>query len=133
MERKTIEIDLYEVRTMAQRSLDYLVSTREVVCLGKNEKYYQHYKDLHNLTQSAKNIGLPVFTIMADNNLSRADRLSFVANNRYFTPLHLTDEMKSCINFDKFLNDWYRYEVLGQKEGVINKHDFSLIKPIYNN
>ncbi len=42
MERKTIEIDLYEVRTMAQRSLDYLVSTREVVCLGKNEKYYQH-------------------------------------------------------------------------------------------
>jgi hypothetical protein len=44
---------------------------------------------------------------------------------------HLTDEMKSCINFDKFLNDWYRYEVLGQKEGVINKHDFSLIKPIF--
>tara|TARA_Y100001937_G_scaffold53658_1_gene74041 strand:+ start:46453 stop:47289 length:837 start_codon:yes stop_codon:yes gene_type:complete len=44
---------------------------------------------------------------------------------------HLDDTMKECINFDKFLNDWYRYEVLGEKEGIINKHDFSLIKPIF--
>tara|TARA_R100001086_G_scaffold247263_2_gene181062 strand:+ start:17 stop:856 length:840 start_codon:yes stop_codon:yes gene_type:complete len=44
---------------------------------------------------------------------------------------HLTDDMRECINFDKFLNDWYRYEVLDQKEGLIDKHDFSIFKPIF--
>ena len=42
MEIKYIEIDLYEVRTMAQRTIDYLIVTRESVDLGENEKYYRH-------------------------------------------------------------------------------------------
>tara|TARA_R110002012_G_scaffold321556_1_gene549823 strand:- start:3203 stop:3409 length:207 start_codon:yes stop_codon:yes gene_type:complete len=42
MERKYVEIDLYEVRTTAQRTLEYLVVTRECVDLGKNEQNYRH-------------------------------------------------------------------------------------------
>ena len=44
---------------------------------------------------------------------------------------HLTDDMRECIDFDKFLNDWYRYEILDQREGLIDKHDFSIFKPIF--
>ena len=43
---------------------------------------------------------------------------------------NLTTTLKKCINFDKFLNDWYRYEILGEREGIIDKHDFSVFKPI---
>jgi len=39
--------------------------------------------------------------------------------------------MRECIDFDKFLNDWYRYEILDQREGLIDKHDFSIFKPIF--
>jgi len=42
----------------------------------------------------------------------------------------LTPTLKECINFDKFLNDWYRYEILGEREGLIDKHDFSVFKSI---
>ena len=42
----------------------------------------------------------------------------------------LTPTLKSCINFDKFLNDWYRYKILEQTEGLLDKHDFSVFKPI---
>tara|TARA_Y100000401_G_scaffold117447_1_gene126286 strand:+ start:542 stop:1384 length:843 start_codon:yes stop_codon:yes gene_type:complete len=42
----------------------------------------------------------------------------------------LTDEIKECINFDKFLNDWYRYEILGQREGFVDSHDFKHVKEI---
>tara|TARA_R110002020_G_scaffold142040_3_gene313940 strand:+ start:1970 stop:2809 length:840 start_codon:yes stop_codon:yes gene_type:complete len=42
----------------------------------------------------------------------------------------LTPTLKSCINFDKFLNDWYRYDILGQRKGLLDKHDFSVFKPI---
>jgi hypothetical protein len=42
---------------------------------------------------------------------------------------HLTDELIKCINSEKILNDWYRYEFLGA-EDLIDKHDFSLIKKI---
>jgi len=42
----------------------------------------------------------------------------------------LTPTLKSCINFDKFLNDWYRYEILGEREGLVDKHDFSAFKPV---
>ena len=41
----------------------------------------------------------------------------------------LTEKLKKCINAEKFLNDWYRYEVLGLKD-VVDKHDFSFIKEI---
>jgi len=44
---------------------------------------------------------------------------------------NLTDEMKEQIDFDKFLNDWYRYKILKQKEGLVDKHDFSVFKPIF--
>ena len=44
---------------------------------------------------------------------------------------HLTDDMRQCIDFDKFLNDWYRYKILEEKEGLIDKHDFSVFKPIF--
>jgi hypothetical protein len=43
---------------------------------------------------------------------------------------NLTEEMKECINFEKFLNDWYRYEILGEREGFVDKHDFSVFKRI---
>jgi hypothetical protein len=43
---------------------------------------------------------------------------------------HLTDDMKECINFDKFLNDWYRYKILDQRVGFIDKHDFSCFQKI---
>ena len=42
----------------------------------------------------------------------------------------LTSVIRECINFDKFLNDWYRYKILGQKIGIIDKHDFSCFKKI---
>jgi len=44
---------------------------------------------------------------------------------------NLTDQMKKQIDFDKFLNDWYRYKILKQKEGLVDKHDFSKFKPIF--
>ena len=44
---------------------------------------------------------------------------------------HLTDDMRQCIDFDKFLNDWYRYKILEEKEGLVDKHDFSVFKPIF--
>ena len=43
---------------------------------------------------------------------------------------NLTPTLKSCINFDKFLNDWYRYKILEQTEGLLDKHDFSVFKQI---
>jgi len=43
----------------------------------------------------------------------------------------LNEEIKGCINFDKFLNDWYRYKILEEKEGFVDKHDFSVFKPIF--
>ena len=43
---------------------------------------------------------------------------------------YLTDDMKECINFDKFLNDWYRYKILDQRVGFIDKHDFSCFQKI---
>ena len=43
---------------------------------------------------------------------------------------YLTDDMRECINFDKFLNDWYRYKILDQKAGFIDKHDFSCFQKI---
>ena len=43
---------------------------------------------------------------------------------------NLTTTLKSCINFDKFLNDWYRYKILNQTEGLLNEHDFSVFKQI---
>ena len=43
---------------------------------------------------------------------------------------HLDDTMKECINFEKFLNDWYRLKIRGETEGIIDKHDFSKFKPI---
>lgn len=42
----------------------------------------------------------------------------------------LNKEMQECINFDKFLNDWYRYRIQEQKEGFVDKHDFSCFKQI---
>ena len=42
---------------------------------------------------------------------------------------NMTDILKECINFDKFLNDWYRYEILGMRD-LVDKHDFSYIKKI---
>lgn len=44
---------------------------------------------------------------------------------------HLTDDMRECISFDKFLNDWYRYKVLEETEGLTNEHNFSLFKPLF--
>ena len=44
---------------------------------------------------------------------------------------HIDDDLKTCINFDKFLNDWYRYKILEETEGIIDKHDFSVFKPIF--
>ena len=41
-----------------------------------------------------------------------------------------TQEIKDAINFDKFLNDWYRYEILGERDGFENSHDFKHIKKI---
>lgn len=41
-----------------------------------------------------------------------------------------TSEIKECINFDKFLNDWYRYEILKERDGFENSHDFKHIKKI---
>jgi hypothetical protein len=43
---------------------------------------------------------------------------------------HLTKELKECINFDKFLNDWYRYEILGEREGFVDSHDFKYVRKI---
>ena len=43
----------------------------------------------------------------------------------------LNDEIKECINFDKFLNDWYRYKILDQREGLVDSLDFSLFKPLF--
>tara|TARA_R100000231_G_scaffold7777_1_gene10681 strand:- start:6563 stop:7402 length:840 start_codon:yes stop_codon:yes gene_type:complete len=43
---------------------------------------------------------------------------------------HITDDIRECINFDKFLNDWYRYKILDQKVGFIDKHDFSCFQKI---
>lgn len=43
----------------------------------------------------------------------------------------LTKELKECISFDKFLNDWYRYKILEQKDGFVDKHDFSVFKPLF--
>ena len=45
---------------------------------------------------------------------------------------NLTDQMKECIDFDKFLNDWYRYKILEQKENISDKHDFSVFKPVFS-
>lgn len=45
---------------------------------------------------------------------------------------NLSDQMKECIDFEKFLNDWYRYKVLEQKENISDKHDFSVFKPIFS-
>tara|TARA_R110001592_G_scaffold168192_1_gene404063 strand:+ start:1134 stop:1976 length:843 start_codon:yes stop_codon:yes gene_type:complete len=42
----------------------------------------------------------------------------------------LDDEIKKCINFDKFLNDWYRLNILEQKEGFVDKHDFNCFEQI---
>ena len=42
----------------------------------------------------------------------------------------LTEKLKECINSEKFLNDWYRYEILGLRDQV-NNHDFSYIKKIW--
>ena len=44
--------------------------------------------------------------------------------------IKLTPTLRKCINFDKFLNDWYRYEILGERTGFKDKHDFSAFKPI---
>ena len=44
---------------------------------------------------------------------------------------YLTDRIKEYIDFDKFLNDWYRFNILEEKEGIVDKHDFSLFKPIF--
>tara|TARA_B100000945_G_scaffold117576_1_gene93433 strand:- start:3574 stop:4404 length:831 start_codon:yes stop_codon:yes gene_type:complete len=41
----------------------------------------------------------------------------------------LTPILQDCINFDKFLNDWYRYEILGLRD-MVDKHDFSFVKKI---
>ena len=41
----------------------------------------------------------------------------------------LTPILQECINFDKFLNDWYRYEILGLRD-MVDKHDFSFVKKI---
>tara|TARA_R110002020_G_scaffold9274_1_gene36601 strand:+ start:1672 stop:2508 length:837 start_codon:yes stop_codon:yes gene_type:complete len=41
----------------------------------------------------------------------------------------LTDKLKKCVNEEKFLNDWYRYEVLGFKD-IVDKHDFSFLKKV---
>jgi hypothetical protein len=38
----------------------------------------------------------------------------------------LTEILKECVNSEKILNDWYRYEFLGARD-QIDKHDFSLI------
>ena len=43
----------------------------------------------------------------------------------------LNKEIKECISFDKFLNDWYRYKILEQKEGFVDKHDFSVFEPLF--
>lgn len=43
----------------------------------------------------------------------------------------LSDQLRECIDFDKFLNDWYRYKILEQKDGLIDKHDFSVFDPIF--
>ena len=43
----------------------------------------------------------------------------------------LNEELKECISFDKFLNDWYRYKILEQREGFVDKHDFSVFKPLF--
>ena len=41
----------------------------------------------------------------------------------------LTEKLKECINSEKILNDWYRYEFLGARD-LIDEHDHSLIKKI---
>tara|TARA_R100001163_G_C5054196_1_gene190743 strand:- start:834 stop:1667 length:834 start_codon:yes stop_codon:yes gene_type:complete len=41
----------------------------------------------------------------------------------------LTEILKECINSEKILNDWYRYEFLDARD-LIDKHDFTLIKKI---
>tara|TARA_R100001163_G_C5064476_1_gene202108 strand:+ start:1808 stop:2644 length:837 start_codon:yes stop_codon:yes gene_type:complete len=41
----------------------------------------------------------------------------------------LTEELRECINSEKILNDWYRYEFLGARD-LIDQHDFKLIKQI---
>ena len=43
----------------------------------------------------------------------------------------LNEEIKECISFDKFLNDWYRYKILNQREGFVDKHDFSVFEPLF--
>ena len=43
---------------------------------------------------------------------------------------NFTEELKECINSEKILNDWYRYEILGEREGFVDKHDFSLIQRV---
>ena len=43
---------------------------------------------------------------------------------------NLTRTIRDCINFDKFVNDWYRYKILGQKVGLVNRHDFNCFNKI---
>lgn len=43
----------------------------------------------------------------------------------YDTPL-----VKELINAEKILNDWYRYTILGERKGLIDRHDPKLIKKI---
>tara|TARA_B100000963_G_scaffold67137_2_gene55268 strand:+ start:53342 stop:54181 length:840 start_codon:yes stop_codon:yes gene_type:complete len=42
----------------------------------------------------------------------------------------LTPILRECLNFEKFLNDWYRYKILKQKVGIVNSHDFKHMKKI---
>ena len=42
---------------------------------------------------------------------------------------NFTETLKDCINSEKILNDWYRYEFLDARD-LIDKHDFTLIKKI---
>ena len=42
---------------------------------------------------------------------------------------NFTETLRDCINSEKILNDWYRYEFLDARD-LIDKHDFTLIKKI---
>ena len=42
----------------------------------------------------------------------------------------LTPLLRECLNFEKFINDWYRYKILNQKVGIVNSHDFKHLKKI---
>ena len=54
------------------------------------------------------------------------DPLNIKSVIKCINEIGLTNTLKECINSEKILNDWYRYEFLGARD-QIDKHDFSLI------